>query len=151
MKQASCLLRIHWLSKFMLKLTILLVMNEQLADFIKQIEQNWEYYIISLQVGAQLLSGRVLDSRLKGRGFEPHRARHINPSLVLVQPRKACPFITERLLMGHKELNQASKLNRIENIISLQAHQQGGEKEGCLQKWKTYDRRLSGKKSYNYS
>ena len=25
--------------------------------------------------GAQWLSGRVLDSRLKGRGFEPHR-RH---------------------------------------------------------------------------
>ena len=33
-------------------------------------------------------------------------ARHINPSLVLVQPRKTCPFITERLLMGHKEPNQ---------------------------------------------
>ena len=30
----------------------------------------------SLQVlGAQWLSGRVLDSRLRGRGFEPHR-RH---------------------------------------------------------------------------
>ena len=29
-------------------------------------------------------------------------ARHI----VLVQPRKTCPFITERLLMGHKESNQ---------------------------------------------
>ena len=27
------------------------------------------------QVGAQWLSGRVLDSRPKGRGFEPHR-RH---------------------------------------------------------------------------
>ena len=33
-------------------------------------------------------------------------ARHINPSLVLVQPRKTCPFITERLLMGLKESNQ---------------------------------------------
>ena len=27
----------------------------------------------------------------------------INPSLVLVQPRKTRPFITERLLMGRKE------------------------------------------------
>ena len=36
-----------------------------------------------------------------------HRARHINPSLVLVQPRKTCPYITERLLMGRKESNQA--------------------------------------------
>ena len=33
-------------------------------------------------------------------------ARHINPSLVLVQPRKTRPYITEKLLMGHKESNQ---------------------------------------------
>ena len=33
-------------------------------------------------------------------------ARHINPSLVLVQPRKTLPFITERLLMECKESNQ---------------------------------------------
>ena len=64
--------------------------------------------------GAQWLSGRVLDLRPKGRRFEPHR-RHcvvslsINPSLVLVQPRKTCPFITERLLMGRKESNQTNK------------------------------------------
>ena len=30
----------------------------------------------------------------------------MNPSLVLVQRRKICPFITERLLMGRKESNQ---------------------------------------------
>ena len=29
-------------------------------------------------------------------------ARHINPSIVLVQPRKTHPFIIERLLMGRK-------------------------------------------------
>ena len=33
-------------------------------------------------------------------------ARHINPSLALVQPRKTRPCIAERLLMGHKESNQ---------------------------------------------
>ena len=33
-------------------------------------------------------------------------ARHIYPSLVLVQPRKTRPCLTERLLMGHKESNQ---------------------------------------------
>ena len=66
-------------------------------------------------MGAQWLSGRVLDSRPKGRGFEPHRrhcivslSKNINPSLVLVQPRKTRPFITERLLMGRKELNQTN-------------------------------------------
>ena len=66
--------------------------------------------------GAQWLSGRALDSRPKGRGFEPHRrhcvvslSKNINPSSVLVQPRKIRPFITERMLMGRKELNQTNK------------------------------------------
>ena len=69
-------------------------------------------------LGAQWLSGRVLDSRPKGRGFEHHRrhcvvslSKNINPSLVLVQSRKTRPFITERLLMGRKESNQTNKLS----------------------------------------
>ena len=33
------------------------------------------------------------------------------PSLVLVQPRKIRPYITERLLMGRKESNQTNKQN----------------------------------------
>ena len=33
-------------------------------------------------------------------------ARHINPSLVLVQHGKTRPYITERLLMARKESNQ---------------------------------------------
>ena len=68
------------------------------------------------RVGAQWLSGRVLDSRPKGRGLQPHRrhfvvslSKNIKPSLVLVQPRKTRPFITERLLMGRKESNQTNK------------------------------------------
>ena len=72
--------------------------------------------------GAQWLSGRVLNSRPKGRGFEPHRchcvvslSKNINPSLVLVQPRKTRPFITERLLMGRKESNQTNK-QKVPNI-----------------------------------
>ena len=69
--------------------------------------------LLTVFKGVQWLSGRVLDSRPKGRGFEPHRrhcvvslSKNINPSLVLVQPRKTRPFITERLLMGRKESNQ---------------------------------------------
>ena len=57
-------------------------------------------------------------SRLRGRGFEPHRrhcvvslSKDINSSLVLVLPRKTRPFITERLLMGRKESNQTNKTN----------------------------------------
>ena len=68
------------------------------------------YFLLTNFVqGAQWLTGRVLDSRPKGRGFEPHRShcvvslsKNINPSLVLVQPRKTCPCLTERLLMGRK-------------------------------------------------
>ena len=66
--------------------------------------------------GAQWLSGRVLDSKPRGRGFESHWrhcvvsfSKNINPSLVLVQPRKTRPFITERLLMRGKESNQTNK------------------------------------------
>ena len=68
-------------------------------------------------LGAQWLSGRVIDSRPRGPGFESHRrhcvvslSKNINPSLVLVQPRKTRPFITERLLMGRKQSNQKEKL-----------------------------------------
>ena len=88
-------------------------------------------YIVSkhyaILPGAQWLSGRVLDSRPKGRGFEPHRrhcvvslSKNINPSLVLVQPRKTRPFITERLLMGHKESNQTKNaILPIYNVIEF--------------------------------
>ena len=55
----------------------------------------------------------MLDSRPRGHGFKRHcvvsLSKSINPSLVLVQPRKTCPYITERLLMGHKESNQTNK------------------------------------------
>ena len=41
----------------------------------------------------------------------------IYPSLVLVQPRETCPCLTERLLMGHKELNQTNK--QILHILTI--------------------------------
>ena len=78
-------------------------------------------------MGAQWLSGRVLDSRPRGRRFEPYRrhclvslSKKINPSLVLVQPMKTGPFITERLLKGRKESNQ-TKYKTGENDTRLQA------------------------------
>ena len=70
------------------------------------------------KVGAHWLSGRVLDLRPKGRGLEPHGrhcvvslSKNVNPSLVLVQPRKTRPFITERLLIGRKESNYTNIRN----------------------------------------
>ena len=69
--------------------------------------------MVTCRIGVQWLSGRVLDSRPRGSGVEPRRrhcvvslSRNINPSLVLVQPRKIRSYITERLLMGRKESNQ---------------------------------------------
>ena len=67
------------------------------------------------------LSGRVLASRLRGCGFERHRrycvvssSTNINPSLVLVQPRKTRPFITERLLMERKKSNQRKAKEKLQ-------------------------------------
>ena len=72
------------------------------------------------KVGVRWLSGRVLDSRPRGREFEPHRrhcvvslSKNIYPSLELVQPRKTRPFITERLLMGRQESNQSNKHQKV--------------------------------------
>ena len=73
---------------------------------------------IKCQMGAQWLSGIVIDSRPRAAGLSLtgitalcHLARHIDPSLVLVQPRKTHPYITERLLMGRKESNQTHQTN----------------------------------------
>ena len=95
----------------------LYMLSYQYAKFNENPCVGTDYYKNTNNVaGAQWLSGRVLDSRPKGRGFEPHRrhcvvslSKNINPSLVLVLPRKTRPFITERLLMGRKESNQTNK------------------------------------------
>ena len=71
------------------------------------------FFVSSQPMGAHWLSGRVFEPRLRGRGFEPHPchcvmslSKNINPSQVLVQPRKTRPLITERLLIGLTESNQ---------------------------------------------
>ena len=86
----------------------------------------------------------MLDSRPRGRGFEPHQrhcgpcARHIYPSLVLVQPRKTRPCLNERLLMGRKESNQTNYLTYLpiyskkifeENIRTSVSHRIGGNRK----------------------
>ena len=47
--------------------------------------------------------------------------RHIYPSLVLVQPRKTRPYITERLLMGRKESNQTKQKTKTSTHVWNQA------------------------------
>ena len=85
------------------------------------------------------LSGRVLDSRPKGRGFEPHQrhcvvslSRNINPSLVLVQLRNTRPFITERLVMGREESNQTNEKKECPFLLDLAQGRQGSSVEECL-------------------
>ena len=43
---------------------------------------------------------------------------HYYPSLVLVQPRKTRPFLTEGLLMGRKESNQTKKEMVIKSVVT---------------------------------
>ena len=89
-------------------------------------EENWHFYNfntdsrISLCSMAQYLrrerSGSVVECLTRDQGAAGSSlsgvtalcpsARHINPSLVLVQPRKTHPYITEKLLMGRTESNQ---------------------------------------------
>ena len=71
-------------------------------------------------------SGSVLDSRPRGRGFEPHRrhcvvslSKNINPGLVLVQPGKTSPFIAERLLMDvRNQIKQNKCLDLSEKLLT---------------------------------
>ena len=69
-------------------------------------------FFVQIKRSNRGLSGRVLDSRTRVHGFEPHcvvsLSKNINPSLELVQHRKTRPFITERLLMGREEFNQTN-------------------------------------------
>ena len=46
-------------------------------------------------------------------------SKTINPSLVLVQPRKTRPFISKSLLMGRKESNQTKQRNTIVFLLSI--------------------------------
>ena len=46
-------------------------------------------------------------------------ARHINPYLVLVQPRKTLPYISERLFLGRRESNQAKSGSILNCVYAL--------------------------------
>ena len=69
-------------------------------------------------VGSRERSGSMVECLTRDRGAAGSTspaslrcgpwARHIYPSLVLVQPRKTRPCLTERLLMGRKESNKHS-------------------------------------------
>ena len=66
-------------------------------------------YVISKQCYKGTVLQRNHGSTVVRRHYFVSLSKKINPSLVLVQPRKTCPFINERLLMGRKESNQTNK------------------------------------------
>ena len=86
---------------------------------------NTHIFCLALQVKKRKHRGSVVECLTLDRGATGSSltgvtvlcpwARHINPSLVLVQPRKTHPYITERLLKGRKESNQTNKTN-YENV-----------------------------------
>ena len=80
-----------------------------LCEIKKDFPELINHYLVTIFIeGAQWLSDRVLDSRLKGRGIKPHRGHCVvslsktqfNPCLVLVQLRKTHLDIAEKLLTG---------------------------------------------------
>ena len=85
-----------------------------------------EKKMIDKKQRAQWLSGRVLDPRPRGRGFEPHQRHCIvslskkhYPSLVLPKTR---PCLFERLLIGRKDSNKQKTIylwkNKKNTLIS---------------------------------
>ena len=98
-----------------------------------------ETVLVFTPMGAQWLSGRVLDSRQSVRGFEPHLrhcvvslSKNINPSLVLVQPRNTRPFITERLLMGRKESNKKKWSSHLNHVYICSAQSENRYDSGIV-------------------
>ena len=82
-------------------LSSLTKLASNIDKFISFLNDTCIYYemrdIPAIFLGAQWLSDRVLDSRPRGRGFEPHR-RHC----VVVIEYWTRPCLTERLLTGRK-------------------------------------------------
>ena len=72
----------------------------------------------------------ILTESLRQAALCP-RARHINPSLALVQPRKTRPYITERVLVGRKESNQTNKQN--DSSVIMQSTPVDNAREGVRQ------------------
>ena len=75
-------------------------------------------------MGAQWLSGReclTLDRGASGSSLTAlwFLSKTNLSLLVLVQPRKTRPRLTERLLMGRKESNQTNKQDSLDNHYSI--------------------------------
>ena len=88
----------------------------------------------------------MVECLTQDRGFEPYQrhcvvslSKNINPSLVLVQPRKTRPFITERLLMGVKNKTNKSKYrtspSKVKKLLSQREYHCFTRKKMTLETW----------------
>ena len=59
-------------------------------------------------------------------------SKNINHNLVLVQPRKTRPFITESFLMGRKESNQTKREKGDNRVATVRKKIQVREKSGIF-------------------
>ena len=73
--------------------------SHQWADGGPLLDFNWAHTWVARSLALQLRKCAVCSQ-------VADLSKNINPSLVLVQPRKTRPFKTERLLMGRKESNK---------------------------------------------
>ena len=79
----------------------------------------YSFQLICLCSQLRKHSGSVVECLTRGqRHCVVSLSKSINPSLVLIQPRKTRPFITERSLMGRKESNQTNKTKTKQPVMS---------------------------------
>ena len=114
----------------MCKMQLSITQVSILFSSISSLKPELLYYCIHLQKGVQWLSGSVLMTRGRGAAGSSLTcvtalclwARYINHRLVLVQPRKTRPYITERLLMGLKESNQTKIIFILKCVYCYRSH-----------------------------
>ena len=77
-------------------------------------------------------------------------SKNINPSLVPVQPRVTCPFITERLLMEGKESNKQTNKKQARLSLHLsECHIVGNHTSRLIYKKCTTEKGTQTKSSNN--
>ena len=128
-KGMHCALRKHWLVLWDTELSDWWKTSHNGSDVKFKVSPRiwyecicWWLVCMSLSVGVFSSSARAWWTWKKYLHLSLHCgpwARQIYPSLVLVQPRKTCPYITERLLMGRNESNQTNKNIRFCRLLII--------------------------------
>ena len=101
-------------------------MEEQIANVLNGQKR---VTFLQLHIGHQERRDSVVECLTRDRGAAGSSlnvslrcgpwTRHIYPSFILFQPRKTCPCLTERLLMGHKESNKKKKKKRTSKFYPI--------------------------------